>query len=425
MPMTTPAPRHDADGVHDALIEQNAILCSANQHLLLATFDAEDLRAQAEAANRRQNEFLAMLAHELRNPLAPISMASAMMGRMPAPSAELLQIKTIIDRQVGQLSRLLDDLLDAARISSGKIELHKQALLVAEQLDNAVDTVQARVNDRRQQLIIDVPDRAIRVFGDGVRLAQVFSNLLVNASKFTPVGGRICLRACVIGNDVVVTVDDDGDGIAAEVLPTVFTLFAQGPRTLARSQGGLGIGLNIVRNVVEMHGGSVSAASPGLGHGTVFTVRLPLLEATDAPIAAMPDAPPPTLRHHILLVEDNRDASDMLEMVLCSENHTVIKAFDGIAGLALACTGAFDVVLCDIGLPGMTGYELVRALRTTLAETTPFCVAISGYGQPEDRTRALASGFDEHLVKPINIDNLLQLVASVPLETAHAPQPSV
>ena len=425
MPMTTPAPRHDADGVHDALIEQNAILCSANQHLLLATFDAEDLRAQAEAANRRQNEFLAMLAHELRNPLAPISMASAMMGRMPTPSAELLQIKTIIDRQVGQLSRLLDDLLDAARISSGKIELHKQALLVAEQLDNAVDTVQARVNDRRQQLIIDVPDRAIRVFGDGVRLAQVFSNLLVNASKFTPVGGRICLRACVIGNDVVVTVDDDGDGIAADILPTVFTLFAQGPRTLARSQGGLGIGLNIVRNVVEMHGGSVSAASPGLGHGTVFTVRLPLLEATDAPIAAMPDAPPPTLRHHILLVEDNRDASDMLEMVLCSENHTVIKAFDGIAGLALACTGAFDVVLCDIGLPGMTGYELVRALRTTLAETTPFCVAISGYGQPEDRTRALASGFDEHLVKPINIDNLLQLVASVPLETAHAPQPSV
>ena len=425
MPMTTPAPLHDADGVHDALIEQNAILCSANQHLLLATFDAEDLRAQAEAANRRQNEFLAMLAHELRNPLAPISMASTMLGRMPAPSTELMHIKTIIDRQVGQLSRLLDDLLDAARISSGKIELHKQALLVAEQLANAVDTVQARVNERRQQLIIEVPDRAIRVFGDGVRLAQVFSNLLVNASKFTPIGGSICLRACVIGNDVVVTVEDDGDGIAADVLPTVFTLFAQGPRTLARSQGGLGIGLNIVRNVVEMHGGSVSAASPGLGHGTIFTVRLPLLEVTDAPLAVVPDTPLPTLRHHILLVEDNQDASAMLEMVLCSENHTVIKAFDGVAGLALACTGAFDVVLCDIGLPGMTGYDLVRTLRSTLAQAAPFCVAISGYGQLEDRSRALAAGFDEHLVKPINIDNLLQLVASVPLKTAHAPQSSV
>jgi CheY-like chemotaxis protein/nitrogen-specific signal transduction histidine kinase len=425
MPMSMPAPLHNADGVHDALIEQNAILCSANQHLLLATFDAEDLRAQAEAANRRQNEFLAMLAHELRNPLAPISMASAMLGRMPAPSTELIHIKTIIDRQVGQLSRLLDDLLDAARISSGKIELHKQALLVTEQLANAVDTVQARVNERRQQLIIEVPDRAIRVFGDGVRLAQVFSNLLVNASKFTPIGGSICLRACVIGNDVVVTVEDDGDGIAADVLPTVFTLFAQGPRTLARSQGGLGIGLNIVRNVVEMHGGSVSAASPGLGHSTMFTVRLPLLEATDAPLAVMPDALPPTLRHHILLVEDNRDASDMLEMVLCSENHTVIKAFDGVAGLALACTGAFDVVLCDIGLPGMTGYELARTLRATLAQAAPFCVAISGYGQLEDRSRALASGFDEHLVKPVDIDNLLQLVASVPLKTAHAPQSSV
>ena len=425
MPMTTPAPLQAADGEHDALIEQNAILCSANQHLLLATFDAEDLRAQAEAANRRQNEFLAMLAHELRNPLAPISMASAMMGRMPAPSAELLQIKTIIDRQVGQLSRLLDDLLDAARISSGKIELHKQTLLVAEQLANAVDTVQARVDDRRQQLIIDVPDHAIRVFGDGVRLAQVFSNLLVNASKFTPVGGRICLRACVIGNDVVVTVEDDGDGIAAEVLPTVFTLFTQGPRTLERSQGGLGIGLNIVRNVVELHGGSVSAASPGLGQGTIFTVKLPLLEVADAPLDEAPAAAAPAVRHHILLVEDNQDASEILEMVLSSENHTVIKAFDGVAGLALACTGTFDVVLCDIGLPGMSGYDLVRALRATLDQGTPFCVAISGYGQPEDRTRALASGFDEHLVKPINIDNLLQLVASVPVKTAHAPQPSV
>lgn len=425
MPMTTPAPLPDADGVHDALIEQNAILCSANQHLLLATFDAEDLRAQAEAANRRQNEFLAMLAHELRNPLAPISMASAMMGRMPAPSAELLQIKTIIDRQVGQLSRLLDDLLDAARISSGKIDLHKQALLVAEQLANAVDTVQARVSDRRQQLIIAVPDHPIWVFGDGVRLAQVFSNLLVNASKFTPVGGRICLRACIVGNDVVVTVEDDGDGIAADVLPTVFTLFAQGPGTLARSQGGLGIGLNIVHNVVEMHGGSVSAASPGLGHGAIFTVRLPLFEVTDAPLDVLPDAPPGTARHHILLVEDNRDASEMLEMVLCSENHTVITAFDDVAGLALACTGAFDVILCDIGLPGMTGYDLVRTLHVTLAQTAPFCVAISGYGQPEDRARALASGFDEHLVKPVNIDHLLQLVASVPLKTARTPQTSV
>ncbi|MEM8510774.1 signal transduction histidine kinase/ActR/RegA family two-component response regulator [Massilia sp. MP_M2] len=425
MPMTTPAPLQDADGEHDALIEQNAILCSANQHLLLATLDAEDLRAQAEAANRRQNEFLAMLAHELRNPLAPISMASAMMGKLPEPSTELLHIKAIIERQVGQLSRLLDDLLDAARISSGKIELHKQALLVAEQLANAVDTVQARVNDRRQQLSIEVPDHAIWVFGDAVRLAQVFSNLLVNASKFTPIGGSIALRVGIVGNDVVVTVEDDGDGIAADVLPTVFTLFTQGPRTLARSQGGLGIGLNIVRNVVEMHGGSVSAASPGLGHGTVFTVRLPLLEVTDAPLDVVPDAVAPPLRHHILLVEDNLDASEMLEMVLCSENHTVIKAFDGVAGLALACTGAFDVVLCDIGLPKMTGYDLVRTLRATLAQATPFCVAISGYGQPEDRARALASGFDEHLLKPINIDNLLQLVASVPLKTAHAPQPSV
>lgn len=419
MPITIPVPHYETDDEHDALIEQNAILCSANQNLLLATFGAEDLRVQAESANQRQNEFLAMLAHELRNPLAPISMASVMLGKMPAPSVELLHIKTIIDRQVGQLSRLLEDLLDAARISSGKIELQNQALLVAEQLVNAVETVQARMAERKQQLFLELPDQKIWIFGDAVRLAQVFSNLLVNASKFTQAGGQIFLRLRVVGDEVVITVEDNGVGIAEDVLPTVFTLFAQGPRTLARSQGGLGIGLNIVRNVIDMHGGSVSAASPGLGKGTIFTVMLPLLELADAPAQVTVDASLPALPRHILLVEDNEDASEMLTMVLSSENHTVVTAFDGVTGLALACAGAFDVVLCDIGLPGITGFDLVQTLRATLGPDAPYCVAVSGYGQQEDRTRALAFGFDQHLVKPIDIDNLLQLVASAPLKTAH------
>jgi CheY-like chemotaxis protein/nitrogen-specific signal transduction histidine kinase len=420
MPITTPGAPYAADGDHDALIEQNAILCSANQHLLLATFDAEDLRAQAEAAILRQNEFLAMLAHELRNPLAPISMASVMLGKMPGPSSELLHIKTIIDRQVGQLSRLLDDLLDTARISSGKIALQQQPLLVAEQLAHAVDTVQARMHERSQQLLIEAPEESLWISGDAVRLAQVFSNLLVNASKFTPAGGRIVVRTIVVGNDVVITVEDNGDGIAEDVLPTIFTLFAQGPRTLARSQGGLGIGLNIVRNVIDMHGGSVSAASPGVGHGTTFTVTLPLLEMPDVPVHAPRNDVPPALRHHILLVEDNVDASDMLKMLLCSENHTVVTAYDGVAGLALACAGAFDIVLCDIGLPGISGFDLVQTVRATLGDAAPYCIAVSGYGRLEDRTRALASGFHEHLVKPVDIDHLVQLIASVPCKTAHA-----
>jgi signal transduction histidine kinase/DNA-binding NarL/FixJ family response regulator len=414
MAINLPVPEQETGIDHDTLIEQNVNLRSANQHLLLATFGAEDLRQQAEAAQRRQNEFLAMLAHELRNPLAPIGMASAMLARLPAPTPQLLQIQAIIDRQVGQLSCLLDDLLDAARINSGKIELHKQPLLVVDQLTNALQTVQARLSERGQALILELPDQAIWVSGDAVRLAQVLSNLLVNASKFTPDGGRIVLRAALDGNDVAISVEDNGAGIAADVLPTIFALFAQGPRTLARSEGGLGVGLNIVRTVIEMHGGSVTATSPGLGQGAVFTIRLPVMEFSDEQIGTLPDAAASAPCRHILIIEDNRDASEMLEMVLCSENYTVVAAFDGIVGLALATEGAFDVILCDIGLPGMNGYDLVHALHDTHSASTPFCVAISGYGQPEDHARALAAGFDHHLVKPIDVANLLQLIATVP-----------
>jgi len=418
MPIKIPLPEATASSEHDTLIEQNAILRSANQNLLLATFGAEDLRDQAEAAHRRQNEFLAMLAHELRNPLAPIGMASALLGKTPNPTPELLNIKAIIDRQVGQLARLLDDLLDAARISSGKIELDKRPLLVAVQLTNALETVQARLVERDQQLVLHLPEQDIWISGDAVRLAQVFTNLLVNASKFTQNGGRIVLSASILGEHVMIKVADNGAGIASDVLPNIFALFAQGPRSLARSEGGLGVGLNIVRNVTEMHGGSVTASSQGLGHGSVFTVMLPLHEPAEQAGAAQ-SATVPCLSRHILLVEDNADASEMLKMVLCSEGHTVVAAFDGITGLALACSGTFDVLLCDIGLPGMSGYDLVRNLRVSSGMEVPFCVAVSGYGQAEDRALALASGFDQHLVKPIDLATLLELVASAPLMLPH------
>ena len=418
MPINIPVPAQPASGEYAALIEQNAVLRSANQNLLLATFGAEDLREQAEAAQRRQNEFLAMLAHELRNPLAPIGMASALLGRMPDPTPELRNIKSIIDRQVGQLARLLDDLLDAARISSGKIELHQRPLLVVDQLTNAVETVQGRLAERSQQLVLNLPEQDIWISGDAVRLAQVFSNLLVNASKFTQDGGRIVLSASVLGDSVMIEVADNGAGIAEEVLPHIFTLFAQGPRSLARSEGGLGVGLNIVRNVTEMHRGSVTAASPGLGHGTVFTVRLPL-HNTSGPAAAAPSIAVPGAQRHILLVEDNVDANEMLKMVLCSEGHTVVPAFDGITGLALAGSGVFDVLLCDIGLPGMSGYDLVRNLRAGATIDLPFCVAVSGYGQAEDRALAMEAGFDQHLVKPVDLETLLCIVAAAPLRLQH------
>ena len=416
--MKAELPESDCETGHKALFEQNAILLGANENLLLATLSSEDLRLQSETQQRQQNEFLAMLAHELRNPLAPISMASTMLGRLPAPSPELLQIQSIIDRQVRHLSCLLDDLLDAARISSGKIELHLQPLLVADQVTNALHTVEVRLAERHQKFILKLPETPICISGDAVRLAQVFSNLLVNASKFTQDGGQIVLEVVRYENEVAISVSDNGVGIAANVLPNIFTLFTQGPRTLARTDGGLGVGLNIVRTVIEMHGGSVSATSLGLTHGSTFTLTLPALECTDTRIELLPNKAP-ILRRNILVVEDNRDASEMLEMILRSENHVVTAAYDGLAGLELACEGSFDIVLCDVGLPGIDGYDLVRSLRAKTGASAPFCVAISGYGQPEDRTHALDAGFDQHLVKPIQVDDLLNLIAVLPARRAH------
>lgn len=414
MPTNSPASCHASDIERDALIEQNSVLKGANQNLLLATFSAENLRVQAESANRHQNEFLAMLAHELRNPLAPIGLASTMLGRLPSPSEQVLKIKSIIDRQVTQLSNLLDDLLDAARISTGKIELHMATLLVSEQLKNALQTVQSRLDERRQQLILDLPDQAIWISGDAVRLAQVLSNLLVNASKFTQDGGCLVLRAGVDDHHVVITMEDNGVGISADVIPTIFTLFAQGPRSLARSEGGLGVGLSIVRNVIEMHGGTVHVTSNGLGQGTTFKIRLPMLENVDHQVDLSMIESSSKSSHRILIVEDSVDASELLKMVLCSEGHTVATALDGICGLALACAGNFDVVVSDIGLPGLSGYDLVRTLHTTLGRDAPICVAVSGYGRLEDQTQALGAGFDYYMVKPVDIDALLRLIAEVP-----------
>lgn len=396
-----------------SLLAQNASLRGANEHLVVATLEAQKLREESDAANLRQNEFLAMLAHELRNPLAPISMAGAMLGKLPAPSPHVLQIKKIIDRQVGHLSQLLDDLLDAARINSGKISLVLRPVLVADQLANAVDTVRARLSARGQRLNLHVADEAILIEGDPVRLAQVFSNLLVNASKFTQDGGEITVTASVSDDCVQITVADNGAGIAPDVIPGIFALFTQGPRSLARSEGGLGVGLNIVRNVVEMHGGSVYAESPGLGRGSTFTLTLPLLGKAGVVEKNTIVDVCVSVSHHILVVEDNIDANDTLSMFLRSEGHTVVSAFDGIAGLAAAQEGNFHVIVCDIGLPGMDGYQLIRNLCSANGAALPFAIALSGYGQVEDRMRALAAGFNHAMVKPVHADELLRLIAAV------------
>ena len=393
-----------------------ALLREANEHLVLATFNAEHLREDAEAANRRQNEFLAMLAHELRNPLSPISMAASLLGTVPNASPQLTNLSRVIGRQVDHMARLLDDLLDAARISSGKITLSVQPLPLAELLQHAVETIQPRIQERGQHLTLDLgpgADAAV-VEGDRVRLTQVFTNLIGNASKYTGDGGILRVTAGLeeggpAGNALVV-VEDNGIGMAPEVIPHIFDLFTQGPRSLARSEGGLGVGLNVVRNLLAMHGATVSAESAGLGQGSRFTVRLPRSSRSVGPQAPA-QAPLPRAALDILLVEDNVDACDMLAGFLAAEGHRVRCAYDGHEGLAAALAEPWDVIICDVGLPGMDGLDMMRAVRAAAPEKHAFAVALSGYGQDEDRTRGMAAGFDHYLVKPVAPASLRDLIA--------------
>jgi len=319
----------------------------------------------------------------------------------------------VIGRQVDHMARLLDDLLDAARISSGKITLSVEPLLLADVLRHAVETVQPRIAERGQVLDVELPSGAVVVEGDKVRLAQVFTNLLGNASKYTGDGGRLRLAAQADEDGIVVTVDDNGTGIAPEVLPYIFDLFTQGPRSLARSEGGLGVGLNVVRNLVGMHGGTVEAHSDGPGRGSRFMVRLPRS-------ARLPGAPAPaerlatSARRRILIVEDNADACATMADILATEGHEVACAPDGRTGLALALDRPWDVIVCDIGLPGLDGLALMQALRARQDGARPYAIALTGYGQPDDEARGLAAGFDRYLVKPVGASALLAVVAAAP-----------
>ena len=389
-----------------------AQLREANENLVFATLNAQSLRDDAEAANRRQNEFLAMLAHELRNPLAPISMAAALLERIPAATPQLLNLTQVIGRQVDHMAHLLDDLLDAARISSGKITLSVQPLSLADVLAQAVETVEPRVAERRQTLTVELPDPGLIIDGDHVRLIQAFSNLLGNASKYTGDQGQVSMTATQIDGVVVIKVFDNGTGIAPDVIPHIFDLFTQGPRSLARSEGGLGVGLNVVRNLITMHGGSVVARSEGIGKGSEFTVTLPL--SAQRALAAPPSvvAEGCVANCSVLLVEDNVDACTTLLSFLETEGHTVSAAHDGLAGLEAALNGSFDVLVCDIGLPGMDGFALIAELRRSSSARQPYAIALSGYGQEEDRARALDAGFDAYLVKPVSLAGLLAAIGA-------------
>jgi two-component system, sensor histidine kinase len=396
----------------DSIDSKMAQLREANENLVLAAVNAQSLRDDAEAANRRQNEFLAMLAHELRNPLAPISMAATLLERIPNGPPQLPGLTGVIARQVGHMAHLLDDLLDAARISSGKITLTIEPVPLSDVIEQAIETVHPRIKERQQQLLVDLPVEPIIADGDRVRLTQVFTNLLGNASKYTGDRGEIKLTAGIAHGEIVIAVRDNGAGIAPEVLPHIFDLFTQGPRSLARSEGGLGVGLNVVRNLVSMHNGTVRGESGGLGEGSRFTVRLPVSQATPATRPPHDQTERLGAACSVLLIEDNLDACSTLRDLLALEGHEVSVAHDGQAGLALALEHRFDVLICDIGLPGLDGFGVIQELRASGAAGNPFTIALSGYCQAEDRARAIDAGFDHYFVKPVGPDVLLALIAS-------------
>ena len=385
--------------------ERNADMREANEHLVMATLAAEELKDAAQLTKRRQDEFLAMLAHELRNPLAPIRSAVALLERLDTTDPTLALIREVIQRQVEHMARLLDDLLDASRVTSGKVNLQRRPTAVSEFVDQAVEICRALIDSQHQLLTLDMPVTPILVDGDPVRLAQVIGNLLHNAAKYTHEGGAIAVSARPVGNTAVIRVSDNGAGISADAMPHIFDLFNQEDRSLSRSQGGLGIGLTVVRSMVELHGGKVEVRSAGLGQGSEFVVTLPRIEHVTKPAVATREV----VRSEparILLVDDNVDAGLLLAMLLRMSGHQVEVALDGPGALELFAQQRPQVVVCDIGLPGMNGYGVAVRMREQHDVQMPVMIALTGYDGPDHRARALAAGFDHHVTKPVDFDLL-------------------
>jgi signal transduction histidine kinase/CheY-like chemotaxis protein len=374
------------------------------------------VRAIAERlaeADRRKDEFFRVLAHELRNPLAPIQNALHLLARAPGDLARAVRAREVIERQVAHLTRLVDDLLDVARISRGRIQLRRAPLDLAAVVRNTAEDHRAGMEAAGLQLTLEVPPGPVPVEGDATRLAQVLGNLLVNSAKFTPAGGAVCVRLSVEpdGTTALLQVRDTGEGIEPEVLPRIFEPFAQAEQSLARSRGGLGLGLTLVKALVELHGGVVSVASPGRGGGATVAIRLPLASASALAVEGEGNGPPPA---RVLVIEDNRDAAATLREALQLEGMAVTVAHDGQAGVAVARQTRPDVVICDIGLPGtLDGYGVARAIREDPALARTPLVALTGYARAEDRDRAREAGFDVHFGKPTVVEDLLRAIGGL------------
>ena len=389
-------------------------LRAANEHLVQAAVRAQVRQEEAEAQNRRQNEFLAMLAHELRNPLAPISAAAQLLKLPGADERRVRHSSDVITRQVKHMTELVDDLLDVSRVTRGLVTLSKRGLDLKHVVSSAVEQARPAIEARKHALSLDLCAEDAFVLADQTRLIQVIVNLLTNAAKYTPQCGQIDLSLDRSGSDVVLCVSDNGSGIDASLLPHIFDLFTQGERTPDRAQGGLGLGLALVKSMVALHGGRVQAASAGPGQGSAFRIYLPLLQdATaaapgDASAAATATAAPMRL----MIVDDNADAAEALAALLSADGHQVAVLEDAASALRQAAEQPPQAFILDIGLPDMDGYQLVRALRARPETADAVFIALTGYGQAHDKVLAKAAGFDHHFVKPVEWQELAKALAT-------------
>lgn len=387
------------------------------ESVLCVAHDLTEIRQAADAldaANRRKDEFLAMLAHELRNPLAPISNASEILSRLLGEDAPAQVVVGMIKRQATHLTRLVDDLLDVARITQGRIQLRRRPIELASIIAQAVETIEPQLREKRHELSVttSISHELAYVSADSARLVQCLVNLLTNAIKYTDPGGEIRVRTRAEDSSVFIEVADSGTGISEELMPRIFDLFVQSDRTLDRSQGGLGIGLAVVKRLIEMHGGEVTARSPGVGKGSTFEIWLPRIARPQASSSRGTELKAP--RRRVLIVDDNADAANSLAFLLNMQGHEAEAVYGGKDALKRIESFRPDVGLLDIGLPEMDGYELARRLRSMSQLDGIRLVAVSGYGQAEDLQRTRAAGFDDHLVKPVDLPSLERALTGIP-----------
>jgi signal transduction histidine kinase/ActR/RegA family two-component response regulator len=378
-------------------------------------------RMALELADRQKNEFLAMLAHELRNPLAPLRNAGEILARtLPAQSAGHA-VASMLKRQVSQLTRLVDDLLDVSRITQGRVELQRRPVELGNVVTQAIETAEPLFQTGQHEVSVLANSRALYVDGDITRLVQCIVNILANAAKYSDTGGKIRIETHAEGGDAVITIADSGVGISPELLPRVFDLFVQGERTLDRSLGGLGIGLSVARRLIEMHGGRLTAASAGLGQGATFEIRLPRLERSHE-VAGDPQGTAVVPRR-ILIVDDNADAANSLALVLGLDGHVTEVVYSATAALKRADDFKPEVILLDIGLPEMDGYQVARRLRARPELAGTRIVALTGYGQSGDVQRSREVGFDDHLTKPVDFVALARTLETAPTAALWLPSP--